>query len=450
MRRLVCSLSTTLVVLLLVACDPDGPTATLSQQPSAPAISVYTPHPSDTPTATLVPNASPVVSTPDEVLQVMDTIEQEMEDLRGLGITTPITRTLITRDELAAKLERDFDEDYPPEEVQADVSVMAAFDFVPKDFDLRHVLLDLYSSEILGLYDEKENTFYIVSDGELDLIDRITVAHETVHGLQDEQFGLDTFVDEDRLNDDQVLARTSLVEGDATLAMSAYLMAHLSEYSPEDLASLQAGNPEGTPDPMMSAPPILRETFDFPYSYGTNFVAILQKQGWNAVDKAFADPPQSTEQILHPEKYFSRDEPTLVSLPPLTDTLGIGWHLVEKETLGEFQTRLYLAQEVDAATADLASQGWDGDQYALYMQGNDQMLIWATVWDSPQDREEFVAAYSRYADEKYGGAATQSSESEYFWEEPVQAAVLSWGDTAAWIVLGPNTPVVQRVLAAVP
>ena len=227
------------------AADPTvRPSDTATSLPSA------TVQPSDTPTpkptATWVPTMAPRPATstpalPAELLAAMDAIGAEVEDLRGLDQSAPMTRTLMTRSELAAYLEDEFSQEYPPEEIANDVLVLAAFDFVPKDFDLLQVLLDLYSSEVLGLYDDELNTFYVISNGEFDLQDRLTYAHEFVHGLQDQNLGLDVFLDGDVLNDDELLARLALVEGDATLAMSEYLLANLSELSAEELRALVEG-----------------------------------------------------------------------------------------------------------------------------------------------------------------------------------------------------------------
>jgi hypothetical protein len=386
----------------------------------------------------------------------MDAIEVEMEMLRGLDETTPITRTFMTREQLAVFLENEFAEEYSPEEVEADVRVLAAFDFVPEDFDLLGLLLALYSEQIAGFYEDEEDTFYVITGGEpgagsmelFDLPARLTFAHEFVHGLQDEHFDLEDFISEDAFNDDEVLARLSLVEGDASLAMVEYVIAHASELTAADLETLSGEGVEAGQESLAQAPPIIRETFMFPYVYGLDFVATLQEEGWDAVDEAYADPPRSSEQILHPEKYLAGDEPQIVALPPLTDTLGAGWRLVEAETLGEFQTGLYLAQQVDQATADLASAGWDGDQYALYAQDGAEVLAYATVWDSPEDRDEFVAAYTQYAEAKYGEAASPRGEGELWWQTPAQTAVLAWGDATVWIVLGPDPETVTRTLAA--
>jgi len=239
------------------------------------------------------------------------------------------------------------------------------------------------------------------------------------------------------------------VEGDATLAMTEYLLARRSEISAADLAELLEEGAGTGGQALGDVPPIIRETFNFPYTYGLEFVSLLREQGWQAVDTAFAKPPQSSEQILHPDKYLSGDEPQLLSVPPLTDTLGSGWTLMEAETLGEFQTSLYLAQQVDQATADVASQGWDGDQYAVYAKDGTTTLVFTTVWDSPADREEFAAAYHQYASQKYGQQPTQSADTEVWWETPSQTTLLIWEGDTALVVVGPDLETVTRVLAAI-
>jgi hypothetical protein len=436
-----------------------GPTATLLPADTQ-ADTPTSPPPTDTttpePTATRVPTLTPPRPTPlatpsGPLLAQMDAIEAEVEVLRGLEETAPITRSLMTPQELSAYLERQFEEDYAPGEIEADVRALAAFDFVPEDFDLRGVLLDLYSSQVIGFYDDEARTLYVITDaaaGDFDLLGRLTFAHEYTHGLQDEHYGLEALVDEERWSDDEILAHTSLVEGDASLAMSQYLYAHLAEVTAEDLASLQEGGDPAGQAALDAAPAIIRETFTFPYDQGLDFVMALQQEGWDAVDAAYADPPQSSEQILHPEKYLSRDEPQVIALPPLTDTLGSGWHLAEAETLGEFQTGLYLAQRLERATADVAAAGWDGDRYAVYVDGSDEVLVFATAWDGAADRAEFVDAYGQYATAKYGRPPDRTERAASWWETADQSAVLSWNDTTALVVLGPDPATVQTVRQA--
>lgn len=472
MRQYLGAAAVTLLLLLTVGCSAAGPgestpavptavTATAvvdlpsltdTAPPSPPDTPTPTAHPSETPVPTLSPTPAAPTRTPapgtapsGQILATIEVIEFEMEALRGLAGTSPVTRTLLTRDELTRYLQIEFEEEYSPQEVAADTRILATFDFVPEEIDLRQILVDLYSAQVLGMYDDEVQTLFVVSDGEFDLMDRLTLAHEYVHSLQDQIFGLDSFVDDDQLNDDQYLARMALVEGDATLAMTQYLLAHLRELSPEDLQSLQEED-EGSAEALAAAPVIIRETLAFPYNEGTEFVTLLQEQGWQAVDAAFADPPQSTEQILHPDKYLERDEPQLVSLPPLTDTLGTGWARIDSETLGEFQTTLYLAQQVDQATAEQASAGWDGDRYTVYGRGEDELLVLATVWDSEADCAEFVAAYQQYATTKYGRDPSRTEREAIWWQTPDQATVLRWSEERSLLVVGPDLTTIEKVL----
>ena len=432
------------------------PSAT--QPPTATSVLTATPAPTASPTIlpTLrAPEVSPTVqeaearSLPVAVERKMIEIEWEVEQFRGLDATTGITRTFMTREELKEYLVDEFDADYPPEEVAADVRVLAAFDFVPPDFDLRQVLLDLYATQVLGMYDDERDTFFIVGDDDFDLMDRMTFAHEYVHGLQDQHFQLDTFIDDDTMSDDQVLARMALVEGDASLAMSEYLMRHIGVLTDDDLAALDGEEVAGSDKALAAAPPIIRETMLFPYIAGLDFVAAIQAGGWDAVDAAYLAPPASTEQILHPEKYVAGDEPEAVSLPPLTGTLGAGWSLVDSDSLGEFQTQLYLAGWVDDDTATTAAAGWDGDRYAVYAQEDEDVLLFVTAWDSDEDLQEFVAAYDLYAEGKYRAAATRETGDALWWEMASETTVLAWAGNRAVLVVAPDAETAERVLVEV-
>jgi hypothetical protein len=382
-------------------------------------------------------------------MREMIRIAWEVEKFRGLDSTAEIPRTLMTRKELTDYLTQEFDEEYPPEEVAADVRVLATFDFVSEDIDLHQVLLDLYASQVLGMYDDETDTFFVVSEGEFSFLDEMTFAHEYVHGLQDQNFDLEAFIDEDTLNDDEVLARMALVEGDATLAMSEYMMRHMGELDAEDLASLEEGGDAGSDEALAAAPAIIRETMLFPYVAGLDFVAILQAAGWREVNAAFQDPPRSTEQILHPEKYLRGEAPVVVSLPPLTDTLGAGWSLVDVETLGEFQTQLYLAQEVDETMAAEAADGWGGDRYAVYGEGDAEVLVFATAWDSEVDRDEFVSAYRAYGDAEYGVAGAVEPGDILWWEGEAEMAAITWSGLRVLVVVGPDRGTIERVLDSV-
>ena len=461
MKRIHAVLLAVVAVALLTACgritltlSPSPPvTATIAPTSTAVAqapTSTINPTqvPTRTPNPTQPPATEPAAIPNPEQDELLAAIADEMETIRGLDATQPISNGLMSRAKVADYMEEELDREYTPEELENDTRAMAAFDFIPEDYDLRSELLELYSTQIAGFYDDEKNTLYVVSDTGMDLLARITLAHEITHGLQDEHFNLDTFLDDDRMSDDEILARQALAEGDATLAMTAYLMNHLSDITAEDMAALESEEIEASEQQLAEAPAIIRETFEFPYTYGEAFVSALYEEGWDAVDAAYADPPVTTEQILHPEKYLTRDEPQIVALPPLTATLGSGWHLSDAGVLGEFQVQVYLSQQMDREIADAAAAGWDGDQYAVYISGDDELLVLSTAWDSLADQSEFTACYTAYAEAKYGQSGHRGGNA-ILWETPGQTAYLAWNGATALIILGPDRTTVDRVLSAI-
>jgi hypothetical protein len=435
---------------------------------SVPAISqatqtrpaTYTPlAPTDTPTprptATWVPTFTPIAPTPTptldpQFLRGLDAIQSEVTRIRGLEQTQPISRTFLNHQELFAQAQHWVETEYEPGELETEARTLAAFGFIPRNYDLRRSLVAFYASQVAGFYDSKADTLYVVSnlrDNELPPVTQMAFAHEYAHGLEDQHFDLDTFLNVDQLNQDRQLARQALVEGSATVLMNEYYLA--LDMTDEELMDilLQALSSDG--DALSSMPGEIASMVMFPYTEGASFVLTLYENGgWKAVNAAYADPPQSTEQILHPEKYLAREEPANVSLPPLADTLGGGWSLVKTDTLGEHQLSLYLNLILSDTAAITASEGWDGDCYALYASGDDDVLVLATAWDSAAERDEFVKAYEQFAAAKYGQPASGTQDAEMWWAAPHQAAILSWSDTHALIVIAPDMDTADRILKA--
>jgi hypothetical protein len=142
------------------------------------------------------------------------------------------------------------------------------------------------------------------------------------------------------------------------------------------------------------APRVFAEGLIFPYTKGFVFAQTLYSRGgWATIDAALADPPISTEQILHPEKYLAspRDVPMATGVPPLTDTLGAGWVYRDTGTIGEFELGLML-RENDVSSFASAAEGWGGGQYDLYERGSNALLIMGTAWDTAEDATEFDLA----------------------------------------------------------
>ena len=139
--------------------------------------------------------------------------------------------------------------------------------------------------------------------------------------------------------------------------------------------------------------------------------------GWEAVDRAYSRLPDSTEQVLHPEKYEAREVPMEVPLDAgaLASAMGSGWSGTPEDTLGEFQLSVWLRENgVKALPANAAAAGWGGDRLA-YLRGPDgaYALVLRTAWDTAADAAEFVdAAGTAVGDGDAPGTVVRSSASE--------------------------------------
>lgn len=333
----------------------------------------------------------------------------EVETLRELTASAPVTPTLYTEAELRADFEALFMDDLDADDARRDVVELYAFDFVDLDYDLYGALLELYSGSVLGFYDPDTAELVVVSDdATISPLEQLTLAHEITHALQDQAFGLDL----DSIDDSEArLARRALAEGDATLLQTLYLASnYLSE---ADLDALFAEMASDAPAALPDLPPILQIQQEFPYTAGYEFVRALYREGgYAAVSDAWRNPPANTEHILHPARYLAGELPQIVTLPPLTDTLGAGWTLIDEDVLGEFYVRTYLDQQLTASEAATAAAGWNGDRYAVYWQEARAQVAMVTRlrWDSAGDQTEFEQAYRGYARRKYAGDPVRSTQ----------------------------------------
>lgn len=370
-------------------------TAEAPAAPSGTAASVPTPEPPPTGAAG-VPTRS--TNPQDARLQA---IAREVARIRGLTLDQPIRLSYLTREQLRARLLSKLDKDYPASKAAADQRVLEAFGLIPQGTDLRKLYVDLYTEQIAGFYDPESKQMYVISQGkELNALEELTYAHEVTHALQDQHYGLQTMIKRaEKTNDEAELALQSLYEGDASLLQRDYLVSQPDLIS--KIAQVMQQNPPDT-SKLENAPAIIQQTLLFPYQEGTTFVTTLRQDGgWQQVDAVYKYPPDSTEQILHPDKYVNRDEPTTVTLPPLAPALGADWKRVDQNQLGEFQTRILLEAGGSTAAATAAAQGWDGDSFALWASGSREVLVWQTVWDSSQDTSEFVAALRAHDETRF-------------------------------------------------
>lgn len=377
--------------------------------------------------------------------EIRAVIEANVVEIRGLEPRQPVTLTLLTESDLRARVADDLG-DYTPAAARDDALVLSAFDFVTPDVDLYEVYTSFYSEQILGFYDPETTEFVVVSDDDtLDANEQWTHAHEFVHALQDQYYQLELLNDEE-LDSEASLALRALAEGDATQVQLAYLFdGYFSTKEVNEIyAAIQNSSDSAALDTM---PPVLRRSFAFPYDEGYTFVNTLYAQGgFAAVDAAWQNPPRSTEHILHPDRYLAGDQPQLVTLPPLTDTLGVAWRQLDADVFGEFFLRQYLAQQLDENTVDTAATGWGGDAYTVYLREEDEALAMALQlrWDTPLDEGEFAAAFAEYASAVTSALPTAAGEGQCWLGDDL--ICLYVGAEGTTIIRAPDRAIVDQIV----
>ena len=358
----------------------------------------------------LVPE-EPTLS-PEQTAAKMDEIEAFVQATRGLTPTTPVVLDFLTPEEVKQKTIADFEEDTAPQEMADGALSLAVFGMMDADVDLYSLLVDLYSDGIAGFYDPDTQEMVVVSGGSFNAYERTVYAHEYTHALQDQTFGIRAagFSDEMYLADpERFNAMQALLEGDASVLEDQYL----NTYGPVERGYYNkiVNDVSNIPAVYYQLPPFLLQDFIFPYREGKAFVQHYYAEGgWARVDQLWLDPPVSTEQIMHLDRFEAGDDPLIVARPALTDTLGSGWRQIDTGVNGEWFTYLILAYgespdyQLDDATARAAAEGWGGDGYSVFYNaaGDETVLAAEWQWDTTEDAAEFAAAFLEYGDKRFG------------------------------------------------
>jgi hypothetical protein len=353
------------------------------------------------------------------ILEEANSIAVQVGAIRGLPPLAPIKSGFKSREELRQVVMAKIAEEYSAERLADDGAMLVRLGMLPEGTDYGHLIVEVLSEQIAGFYDQKTEELYLV-EGADEATQRITIAHEIFHGIQDQYFDLDTVspppsgpAGRDR-NDDFILATTALIEGDATILMFDFTY-RAQGLLPQNTSLVDSPlfdsfvaplltdlDPAmfGQSSPKLSAaPPWLGKSLVFPYVRGMIFVASLRHNGsWSRADAAYTDPPRSTEQILHPDKYLAGHGPVLVVLDneaiadAVSGATGRTWHARYDNVMGEFQLGLWLESlGIQSKRAQRAAQGWGGDRLiGVHDETGATMAVLVSVWDSEEAAVRFA------------------------------------------------------------
>jgi hypothetical protein len=329
----------------------------------------------------------------------------KVERAVGLSFKRPPKVEVRSKDQVRAFLERQFDDPRQARELAGTAAAFKLLGLIPDSLDLRKESENLLTEQIAGFYDPKTKVLYVIQGETDDMLDQV-VPHELVHALQDQYVNLDS-IENAEGDDDRLLAAQAVFEGQAVyeqlviMTGNANFAARLPEMW-DRLRETIRDNRSSMPE-FAKAPPIIQEVTIFPYLSGLEFIKRYQDHFPKKVP--YADLPTSTQQVLSEAAYFgqTRAAPLRVTLPkPSSGAIRY------ENTLGEFQTRVYLNEQLNDQNAAIrGAAGWAGDRYQVLDVPGGTAMIWVSVWDNTIDAAQFADLLSQTADHRFGASTAR-------------------------------------------
>jgi hypothetical protein len=328
----------------------------------------------------------------------------KVEKAVGLKYKHPPKVEVRSKAQVRAFLEEQLDDPRQAREIAGTAVVFKMLGLIPDSLDLIKEDEDLLTEQIAGFYDPKTKVLYWIEGESPDMLDQV-IPHELVHALQDQYVNLDS-IENAEGNDDQTLAAQAVFEGQAVYEQLAIatgntsFAAHLPGIY-DQMREMIRQNRKTMPQ-FSAAPMVVQESTIFPYLNGLEFMRRYETHFPGQVP--FNRLPVSTQQVLSESAYFGTPArvPVVVTLPaPRQGTVRF------TNTLGEFQTRLFLYQHLDDLnTAIRGAAAWAGDRYEVIDLAGGPALVWVTVLDSPVDAGQFIDLVRQSAPQHKGRTVT--------------------------------------------
>jgi hypothetical protein len=334
--------------------------------------------------------------TPPAIKQV----EGQVQQLRGLEFTEPVPVNAASHDELVKGLIQSFDSSYPARMYDRRSRAWQTIGVVPRGTSIRRSIERFAGSQVIGYYDPLSGQLVFIGTEDPTPVQKVTLAHELTHALDDQHFRLDRLNTlESECADEVYQAALGAVEGDATYFMILYAQRFLTLDEQLELGLGAAPSTAGIA-------PFVVELQTWPYTAGLSFIEAMDRRGGTeAIDRAMKSFPVSTEQVIHPERY-PNDAPTPVNVGDLGPELGPGWNDLDVMGVGEAFLSIMLGLRLPRITSEAAAAGWDGGTYRAWSDGEHVALALSTVWDGPRDAAEFASAMRQWLGSREGRSAS--------------------------------------------
>jgi hypothetical protein len=359
-----------------------------------------------------------------ELFGQMDQMLQALSRITGWPVRRRVPAKTIANDEFKKILKGHVDK-ADPKKVRAEEITLKMFGLVPDDFSLAKETVDLFGEQVAAFYDSQKKRLFVMDSVSTDLDREVALVHELAHALADQQHSLLKYLHGKTDSDDEATARQAVMEGQATWLTWAYVASRnggKAEIPPAMLDTLsKSAAGTGNDFPVyQQAPLYFRESLVFPYTEGLKFQdAVFHRLGRNAFEEVFERPPQSTQQIMHPEAYVAKREVFLLKVPRLREQLGKDadqFREISDGDLGEFDIAVLLREYTTDQEGRDEARHLKAAGFRLYEHKRDKfnVLFHQTDWDSPESARRFFEMYQRVLKGKWKKLDAAPASAEAF------------------------------------
>ena len=355
---------------------------------------------------------------------LVDSLRAPVEKATGLTFKSAPRSAVRTREQLREYLVAKLDEDLPPERARGIETAYRLFGMIPDSVEIRPLMLDLLTEQIVGFYDPDSAMLFGVGNAPADQLSIMT-AHEMVHALQGQYLALDSILSPHGDND-RTSAAQAVLEGQAMVASIRAITPGMDVIDDPNIWETfreSARNSQGMMPRFAAAPLVVREGLLFPYLQGADFI-----RWWGRERQGVpfgANMPLSTEQVLHPDRYASGDRP----MPIVFDSAAAD-PVMHEDALGEVEVRILGAALLGRqSVAYTPPVGWAGDRYRVLSTAGGPALVWYIAFDDPSSADRFRASIGKRLSELRRDGYRISAESLTLGGKPADRFVIA---PAAW------------------
>ncbi len=384
----------------------------------------------------------------------MAAIQAQVSQLRGLPLNATVEKGIVPVDRAATILSALYLDNDTSRALENSTRVLVAFGLLPENYALTDYQLSDHADRFGGVYIPELRRIYLFG-GDFSGLLPYAYARAADLAVIDENFDLATMLGSGRCLpfSDSCRALKAFIEGDVALLSRQWLN---SSAPATTFQQVQAADPSAMLIESRPAAQFTLKDLSFLFQQGPNFAqTVFDVGGWDQINTAYSNPPSSSEQIMHPEKYFAGETGQSLVDPLLGDGLGAGWTSIGNGDLGEWLTYLLLAQgeNLDALLpedqARAAAAGWGGDQFQAYSRQSDGALALAQHWimDSDPDAAQLTEALQSNLGLRFGATPSDLGTGKCWAAGGQRSCLFSAGDEVLWL-LGPDEPAILQAMLA--